>query len=76
MVKRRRRRVRANKREVYVEMKDGLQKYRVEVEKLVRGQIKARHCITGPGRKSEFQNYPPNKINKLWKWMRFLKIQC
>lgn len=59
-----------------MEIKDWLQKYGVEVEKLVRGQIKARHCITGPGRKSRFQNYPPNKINKLRKWMRFLKIGC
>lgn len=59
-----------------MEMKDWLQKYRVGVEKLVRGQAKARHYMTGPGRKSRFQNYPPNKINKLWKWMRFLKIRC
>lgn len=45
------------------------------MEKLVRGQIKARQYITGPGRKSRFKNYPPNKLNKLWKWMRFLKIR-
>ena len=45
------------------------------MEKLVRGQIKARQYITGPGRKSRIKNYPPNKLNKLWKWMRFLKIR-
>lgn len=67
--------VRANRREVHVEMKDWLQKYRVEVEKLVRGQIKARHC-TWSWEKVRISEYPPNKINKLWKWMRFLKIQC
>ena len=49
-VKRRRRRLRANRKEVHVEMKDWLQKYGVGVEKLVRGQTKARHCMTGPGR--------------------------
>ena len=44
-VKRRRRRLRANRKEVHVEMKDWLQKYGVGVEKLVRGQTKARHCM-------------------------------